>query len=425
MFARNFKRIIPRVVNLSCGLENVVKYGQKSFTRNIAPASIRVVRYSQLRELDELKPVNIGVIGCGRIAQVHIKNLFNIRGVNLHWLVDNKTENIEQIQRYFCLQHVNGYNVDRLDGLLDDPSLDGVLVLSSTSVHTEQCCQVLKKGKAVFVEKPAGETIQDISHCFETAEKQKQVLVTGYNRRFDASFQELYSSFHNGSIGKPIFIKLTSRDCPRPSIEFLKSCDQEGCNLISDMAIHDIDTLVWLTKAEQPESVFVQTHIHHPDMVAGGWEDAVMMMLKYTSGIIACIDVVRESKYGYDIRVEDNTEFNQGVIQHIHSMRKSPFLYHRMQRFDWIVFGDQGQLTVGPCRTTSLRRDKASGSTTSNLQYSFLDRFEKAYKNELEHFIQCVRGKEKSSVKKDESLMTWLIIEKALESWRNKNVVYF
>ena len=37
-------------------------------------------------------------------------------------------------------------------------------------------------GKAVFTEKPAGESVSDIRKCYETAEETGLTLVTGYTR---------------------------------------------------------------------------------------------------------------------------------------------------------------------------------------------------------------------------------------------------
>ena len=70
------------------------------------------------------------------------------------------------------------------------------------------------------------------------------------------------------------------------------------------MAVHDIDTLVWLTDGQVPESIYVETHAHDQTLAESGVHDALMVLLKYKSGIIATVDICRECSYGYDIRLE-------------------------------------------------------------------------------------------------------------------------
>lgn len=80
--------------------------------------------------------------------------------------------------------------------------------------------------------------------------------------------------------------------------------DQEGCNLISDMAIHDIDMLVWLTSCATPKSVFVMTHIRDEMLQKIGEPDAGVIAINFNDGMMATVDVFRECVYGYDIRTE-------------------------------------------------------------------------------------------------------------------------
>lgn len=85
--------------------------------------------------------------------------------------------------------------------------------------------------------------------------------------------------------------------------------DITGCNLISDMAVHDIDMMVWLTSCSEPESVYVMTHIRDETLQKIREPDAGVISIKFKNGMIATIDVFRESVYGYDIRAEARPAF--------------------------------------------------------------------------------------------------------------------
>lgn len=84
--------------------------------------------------------------------------------------------------------------------------------------------------------------------------------------------------------------------------------DPTGCNILSDMAVHDVDMIVWLTQGQEPEFIYVVTHSHDAELAEAGVADSITVLLKYKSGVIAAIDSCRETTYGYDIRVEVSGE---------------------------------------------------------------------------------------------------------------------
>ncbi|WAR28324.1 hypothetical protein MAR_014028 [Mya arenaria] len=54
----------------------------------------------------------------------------------------------------------------------------------------------------------------------------------------------------------------------RPSYEFLKSADSTGCNILADLGVHDIDMVVWLTRAQRPESIYITCNVHDEQLQA-------------------------------------------------------------------------------------------------------------------------------------------------------------
>lgn len=80
--------------------------------------------------------------------------------------------------------------------------------------------------------------------------------------------------------------------------------DSEGCNIVSDLAVHDIDMMVWMTNGELPESVYTIGHIHDPKLKSAKQPDTAVVTLKFKNGIMCTIDLSRDAVYGYDIRLE-------------------------------------------------------------------------------------------------------------------------
>ncbi|XP_025078582.1 uncharacterized protein LOC112554776 [Pomacea canaliculata] len=206
--------------------------------------------------------------------------------------------------------------------------------------------------------------------------------------------RDLYDSvvLHK-AVGNVRNIKTVSRDSPRPSYTFLKACDPTGCNILSDMAVHDVDMIVWLTQGQEPEFIYVITHSHDAELAEAGVADSITVLLKYKSGVIAAIDSCRETTYGYDIRVE--------------------------------VFGSDGMVTVENPRETTSVKDSVAGGSVRRLYHSFPERFEKAFQLQLQHFVNCMAGSEKPIVTMNQAVLTASIIEKGLQSFGKKAPVYF
>ncbi|KAK3802928.1 hypothetical protein RRG08_020029 [Elysia crispata] len=335
----------------------------------------------------------VGIMGIGRIGQMHLTNVLRNRKLDLSWIMDDQETLWPLVRQKHILWNTPFYRTDKLDELLQDQSLDAVLIFTSTNSHTKLACQALESGKAVFVEKPAGETRAEILQCFETAEKMDKPLLTGFNRRFDPTMFDAHRRVANGSVGKVLHFRFTTRDSPKPSYDFLKTCDSTGCNILADLCVHDIDQLVWLTQSERPEHVYVTTHAHDEVMADFGEADAIGMMIKYKGGAIASFDACRESVYGYDIRME--------------------------------IFGSEGMVSASNPRETSTSVDGHEGNMESRLHLSFPQRFQQSFEAELEHFVECLEGKTTPLVKKDESLLVSEIVEKGLESYKTKSPVYF
>ncbi|KAJ8310913.1 hypothetical protein KUTeg_012778 [Tegillarca granosa] len=212
-------------------------------------------------------------------------------------------------------------------------------------------------------------------------------------RRFDPVFEKMYEAAHSGLLGDLQVIKLTTRDSPKPSYEFLKNADPSGCNIISDLAVHDIDLSVWLTGSQEPESVYVVTHCHDDFLKTIDQPDTLAMVLKYKNGIITTMDVSRDSAYGYDIRIE--------------------------------LFGSKGMATAENPRQLSSVIDVSDGGKMTPYHHSFPQRFEKAFENEITHFVDCLDGKTTPLVTKSQCLIVAGIIEKAVKSYKENRPIRF
>lgn len=77
----------------------------------------------------------------------------------------------------------------RLEDILQDQTIRGVIVCTDPGAHPEICSRLLKAGKQVFVEKPLGKTSEELAAV--QANASDKVLMVGLQRRFSPLAQKI------------------------------------------------------------------------------------------------------------------------------------------------------------------------------------------------------------------------------------------
>lgn len=98
-----------------------------------------------------------------------------------------------------------------------------MVVASPTPTHEGIVLGALERRKAVFCEKPIAEDIGKASRCYEMAERTGTPLFCGFNRRFDPSYAAVHARVRAGEVGRVQVVKTCSRDCPMPSVEYVRN----------------------------------------------------------------------------------------------------------------------------------------------------------------------------------------------------------
>jgi len=126
--------------------------------------------------------INVGIIGAGSFTQdVHLPNLEKLKDIfNIYAIcskVGGEAENIARQYKAFIA--TTDYN-----RILSDDNIELVLVSTRHNLHAKIAVDVLKAGKAVFVEKPMALNENELLELKEIIEKTKIPYMVGFNRRF-------------------------------------------------------------------------------------------------------------------------------------------------------------------------------------------------------------------------------------------------
>jgi hypothetical protein len=121
--------------------------------------------------------------------------------------------------------------------LLEDKSIEALLIATNTDTHAFIVKDAALAGKQIFCEKPLALQLEDIDEVMKTIETSGVKLQVGYNRRFDKSFQRVHQVVASGEIGRPCVLRITNRDPEPPSLEYARTSG----GMFLDMSIHDFD----------------------------------------------------------------------------------------------------------------------------------------------------------------------------------------
>ena len=122
----------------------------------------------------------IGIIGCGNIARdQHLRNAFSNPRIRVKWCADLLNENLEYVKQNYAYENVTKNYMD----VLDDPEVQGVLVLTVHDVREKIVREAAERGKHIYVEKPMSTTIRESYDIMKIIQQNKVKFVVGYNRR--------------------------------------------------------------------------------------------------------------------------------------------------------------------------------------------------------------------------------------------------
>lgn len=148
---------------------------------------------------------NIGIIGCGKIAQVrHIPELADNPDARIVGYYNPTQSRAEQMAKQY-----GGKVYPTLTDLLADPEIEAVVMSLANQAHAEVTIQALQAGKDVLCEKPMATTIEECEAMVAAAEKAGKVLMIAQNQRLAKAHEKARQLIADGAIGKVLTFRTT------------------------------------------------------------------------------------------------------------------------------------------------------------------------------------------------------------------------
>lgn len=174
--------------------------------------------------------IRMGVIGCGYWGPNLIRNFNNNEDVEIVTIADFETKRLEQVGRQYPTVKKT---VDYRD-IINDTSIDAVVVATPVSTHFPLGMEVLKTGKHLFVEKPMAGSSDECRRLNDEADKGGRVIMVGHTFLFSPAVRKIGTLIDSGDLGEIYYVSIT-----RVNLGIF----QKDVNVVWDLAPHDIAML--------------------------------------------------------------------------------------------------------------------------------------------------------------------------------------
>ena len=238
--------------------------------------------------------LRFGVLGAGRIGQVHARAIAGVEGAVLTAVADPVADAAGKVAKQY------GCDIRTIDDIEAAKDIDAVVICTPTDTHADLIERFARAGKAVFCEKPVDLSLSRVKDCIATVKTEKAMLMVGFNRRFDPDFRAVKPAIDAGRIGNVEMVPITSRDPGAPPHDYIA----RSGGIFRDMTIHDFDIARWLLGEEVETVQAAASVLTDPTIGELGDYDSVNVILRTASGRQAVITNTRRASYGYDQRIE-------------------------------------------------------------------------------------------------------------------------
>ena len=328
--------------------------------------------------------INIALMGAGRIGKMHAEIISSHPDANLKFVYDVNKEFASKVAKQNNAELVNSP-----EEAINNEKINAILIASATPTHTKFITMGAKAGKAIFCEKPIDLDINKVNECMEEINGIDVPLQIGFNRRFDNSHSKVQKARLNKEIGELEMLIITSRDPEPPGIDYLNAAG----GFFRDTTIHDFDLSRFILGHDPIIEVSAFGDNLFDENVKKAQDfDTAMFVLRSKAGVMIHINNSRRAVYGYDQRVE--------------------------------AFGSKGMIISNNQTPTSVEKfNELSTSSNEPILHFFIERYAQAYRDQFNHFLDCVKNNTKPSVGFQDGRNALLIANAAYQSNKEKRTI--
>jgi scyllo-inositol 2-dehydrogenase (NADP+) len=233
--------------------------------------------------------INVGIIGFGRIGAEHSAWLGHTKTIRAAAVADATAARRDLAQQHGLR------TFERFEALLEDRTIDAVLVATPTAMHFEHVSLALSAGKHVMVEKPMAMDFPQAQELANRAKNVRRVLSVFHNRRWDPDYLAVRAAVASAALGK--LINVESRlgqfaSCVGPAAEeYRPGWRNEGAfggGGLYDWGSHFVDQLWRLLWPARPLRVFAQLR---GNVWSSDCDDFARVLIDFDDGAAGLVEI--------------------------------------------------------------------------------------------------------------------------------------
>ncbi|MDA9328752.1 Gfo/Idh/MocA family oxidoreductase [Flavobacteriales bacterium] len=213
--------------------------------------------------------MNIAIVGLGYWGPNLLRNFNSLENCDVKYVVDKRDDQFPKFKALY--ENVNF--ITEIDSVLEDQSVEAVVIATPVFTHFPIAKRALLSGKNVLIEKPITSTTEEADELIKIAKEKNLVLMVDHTFLYTGAVMKIKSLVESGELGE-----LKYFDSTRINLGLF----QADVNVLWDLAPHDISILNFIFK-EEPYSVQA-TGASHTD---NGLENIAYLTVNYKSGMIA------------------------------------------------------------------------------------------------------------------------------------------
>jgi predicted dehydrogenase len=211
--------------------------------------------------------IKVGLAGIGYWGPNLARNFDDL--ADLAWLCDVSPELVDR----YGARYPDAKTTTRFDDLLDDSSVQAIVIATPVTTHYELARRSLSAGKHVFVEKPPALSGAEADELVALAEEQELVLLPGHLLLYHPAVAKLMELIEAGELGEILYLYGN-----RQNLGQIRKDE----NALWSLGAHDLSVILHLV-GEEPTELWARGEAFHNE----GVEDVVFCYLRFPSGIVA------------------------------------------------------------------------------------------------------------------------------------------
>lgn len=187
------------------------------------------------------RKINVGIAGFGKSARVfHLPFITTMKEFELVSVLERRSSQSKQL--------FPDVNIARsIDELVQDESVDLVVITSPNDTHFPYAVKALAAGKHVVLEKPFTNTSAEAAELVSVARSSGRILSVYQNRRYTSDFLTMRALLANRVFGDVHEFSATyDRYRPEPVEGAWREADLPGSGVLYDLGPHLIDQALCL-----------------------------------------------------------------------------------------------------------------------------------------------------------------------------------